>query len=112
VGPESLEIADACSGFSTLMAMLMVAPLLAYLGRMRWWKAALMVLAVFPAAVAANIARCILLSMLVLAFGGGILGTAVHPISGMFTFAAALGLLLGLERILSPSRTSPAEVRP
>ncbi len=112
VGPERLEIADACSGFSTLMAMLMVAPLLGYLGRMRWWKAALMVLAVFPAALAANVARCILLSMLIVAFGSGILSTAVHPISGMFTFAVALGLLLGLERLLTPQPPpAPAEAR-
>ena len=108
VGPEKLEIADACSGFSTLMAMLMVGLLLACLGRMRWWRGALLVLAVFPAAAAANVARCILLSMLIAAFGGDILGTSLHPISGVFTFAVALGLLLALERLLTPAPPSVA----
>lgn len=110
VGPEKLEIADACSGFSTLMAMLMVALLLAYLGRMRPWRSALLVLWVFPAAAAANIARCVLLSMFIAAFGGEILETALHPISGMLTFAIALGLLLGLERLLTtaPPAAAPA----
>ncbi|MCK6458646.1 MAG: exosortase/archaeosortase family protein, partial [Planctomycetes bacterium] len=104
VGPESLEIADACSGFSALMAMLMVGLLLAYTGRARLWRGATLVLLVFPAAVAANLARCVLLSMLIAAFGGGILDTAVHPVSGMFTFAAALGLVLAFERLLLPRR--------
>ncbi len=108
IGAEKIEIADACSGFSTLMAMLMVGLLLAYLGRMRSWRGALLVLWVLPAAAAANVARCILLSMLIAAFGGGILGTAVHPISGLFTFALALGLLLGLERLLTEAE--PMEV--
>jgi hypothetical protein len=34
----------------------------------------------------------------------------VHPISGMFTFAAAFGLVLGLERLLlaAPRRSEVA----
>jgi exosortase len=111
VGPEKLEIADACSGFSTLMAMLMVGLLLAYLARVRLWRGALLVLWVFPAAAAANVARCVLLSMFIAAFGGGILETSLHPISGMVTFAIALGLLLGLERLLVPAARRPEVAR-
>ncbi|MFI5401987.1 MAG: exosortase/archaeosortase family protein, partial [Planctomycetota bacterium] len=110
VGPERLEVADACSGFSTLMAMLMVGLLLAYLGRMRWWRGALLVLWVLPAAAAANVARCILLSMFIAAFGGEILGTVLHPISGMLTFVIALALLLGLERLLTKAPPAAAQV--
>ncbi|HEX5137981.1 MAG TPA: exosortase/archaeosortase family protein [Planctomycetota bacterium] len=100
VGPEKLEVADACSGFSALMAMLMVGLLLAYLSKARAWRGGLLVLWVVPAAIAANVARCILLSMLIAAFGGGILHTAIHPISGMFTFVAALALVLVVDRLL------------
>jgi exosortase len=107
VGPERIEIADACSGFSTLMALLMISMLLAYLGRARPWRAVLLVLSVLPAAAAANVARCILLSMLVAAFGHGILETAVHPVSGVATFAIAMALLLGLERLLVKPKEVP-----
>jgi exosortase len=100
IGSHRLEIADACSGFSTLMALARVALLLAYLGRARLWRSALLVLLVFPAAAAANIVRCVLLSMFIAAFGTGILETSVHPISGVVTFAAALGAILGVERLL------------
>jgi exosortase len=108
IGSQRLEIADACSGFSTLMALLMVGFLLAYLGRARWWRGVLLVLLVFPAAAAANVARCIALSMFVAAFGPDVLDTSVHPVSGVVTFAAALGLILGAERVLLGMR--PAEV--
>jgi exosortase len=104
VGPEGIEIADSCSGFSTLLALLMVGLLLAYLARARWWRGALLAAWVVPAAAAANVVRCILLTMFAVAFGGDILATALHPLSGVFTFAAALGLLLGLERRLLGQR--------
>jgi len=107
IGAHRIEIADACSGFATLMALLMVGLLLAYLGRARLWRGALLVLWVFPAAAAANIARCILLAMFIAAFGSDILATPVHPISGVVTFVIALGLLIGLERLLLPSAPAP-----
>jgi len=100
VGPEGIEIADACSGFSTLTALFMVGLLLVFLARTRWWRGALVVLWTFPAAVVANLVRCVILAMLVVAFGNGILDTLIHPISGVVTFLAALGLLLGLERLV------------
>jgi exosortase len=116
VGPEGIEIADACSGFSTLAALFMAGLLIAYLARARWWRGALLVLWVFPAAAAANVVRCELLSMLTVAFGSDILGTALHPVSGVFTFVLALALLLALERLLlapgaSTSATPLPEVR-
>jgi len=104
IGPESVQVADACSGFSTLMALSMAGMLLAYLASARWWRTGLVLLLVFPAAVLANIVRCIVLSMLVVAFGSDILGTFVHDASGFVTFALALGLLLAAERWLLPRR--------
>jgi exosortase len=100
VGAERIEIADACSGFSTLSALLMVGLLLAYTSRARPLRGGLLVASVFPLAVAANVLRCIFLSMLIAAFGGDILGTMLHPLSGIVTFALALGAMLGLERRL------------
>jgi len=100
VGPEGIEIADACSGFSTLTALFMVGMLLAFLARTRWWRGAVVVAWTFPAAVVANLVRCVILAMLVVAFGSGILDTLVHPVSGVLTFLAAFGLLLVLERLL------------
>ena len=93
VGPESIQIADACCGFSSLTALAMVALLLTYLGAARWWKGVLVLALVFPFAAIANILRCTVLSMLVVAFGPDLLHTWVHPVSGVMTFLIALSLL-------------------
>jgi exosortase len=100
LGPEGLEIADACSGFSTLMALIMVGLLLAYVSNARWWRGALVTAAVVPAAIVANLARCILLAMLTAAFGGKILDTWLHSASGIAAFIAAFALLLQLDRLM------------
>jgi len=100
VGPETLQIADACSGFSTLMALTMAGLLLAYMARSRLWRAGLLVCLIFPVAAIANTARCVALCMLVVAFGQDILQTYAHELSGFLAFAMALGLLLASERLL------------
>jgi exosortase len=106
LGPEGLEIADACSGFSTLMALFMVGLLLAYVSRARWWRGAVLTACVFPAAIAANLARCIVLAMLAAAFGGQILDTWIHSASGIATFAVAFVMLLRVERLVLREATA------
>ena len=103
VGPHAIEIADACSGFSTLTALLMVGLLLCYLARTRWTRGALLLALVFPVAMFANLVRCIVLIMLVAAFDADILGTMLHPGSGVATFLLGLVLLMAAERrLLAP----------
>ena len=88
----TVQIADACSGFSTLYASLAVACLLAYSATSRM-RATVTLLAAAPLAIGANILRVLLLVALVAWRGGGILETWVHPASGMLTFAIALPAL-------------------
>jgi len=108
IGPESVQIADACSGFSTLMALLMAGVLLAYLAAARGWRAGLFLALVYPIAAFANVLRCIVLCMLIAAFGPDILNTWVHPVSGVCTFIVALGILFVAERFVL--KTKPAGV--
>jgi len=98
VGPESLQVADACSGFSTLMALFMAALLHAHLQRMRAWRTAAVAALVFPLAALANVGRCAFLCMVVVAYGQDTLSTWIHPASGLLTFAVALGALLAADR--------------
>jgi exosortase len=91
----SLQVADACSGFSTLYAAMAVAFLMAYMTKSTPRR--LMVLGVAaPLAVAANILRVLALVLLVVWQGQGILDTFIHPLSGMLTFALALPVLFWL----------------
>ena len=88
----AVQIADACSGFSTLYASLATACLLAYTTPSRMRAASTLVAAV-PLAIGANILRVTLLVALVAWRGEGILETWIHPASGMLTFAIALPAL-------------------
>lgn len=95
----AIEIADACSGFSTLYAAMAVAFLVAYSAPTVRHRA-LVLLAAAPLAIAANILRVFGLIVLALWQGYGILDTFVHPLSGLLTFALALPAIfwLGTDR--------------
>ena len=91
----TLQVADACSGFSTLYAAVAVACLVAYTcpdSRRRL----LVLLVAVPVAIAANIIRVILLVLLVHWQGIEVLDTSWHTISGLFTFALALPVIFWL----------------
>jgi exosortase len=88
----NMSITDGCSGFSVLYASLALALVLAYINPS--WRTRVLTLALaIPVAITCNLLRCTLLSLLVQRWGGGIMDTAVHPLSGMLTFTAAAALL-------------------
>ena len=91
----ALEVADACSGFSTLYAAIAVAALTAYSTRSPL-RRAVVLLSAAPLAIVANLLRVIVLVLLVVWQGPGILDTFVHPLSGMATFALALPVIFWL----------------
>jgi exosortase len=90
-----LQVADACSGFSTLYAAVAVAFLTAYSMRSTG-RRALVLLAAIPLAIASNVLRVTLLVVLVVWSGPEVLETWVHPASGMMTFALTLPLIFWL----------------
>lgn len=89
VGNGSLEVSDACSGFSTLYAAVALAFLVAY-SAPSWRHRVVVLLAAAPLAIAANILRVVMLVALAVWQGFEILDTFVHPLSGLLTFALAL----------------------
>ncbi len=101
----AVEIADACSGFSTLYAAVAVAALTAYSAPTRSRKLLVMLSAV-PLAVASNLLRVVVLVLLVVWKGAGILDTVVHPLSGIATFVLALPIIFWLGGDSSGARRS------
>ncbi len=103
----ALQVADACSGFSTLYAAIAVAMLTAYTAR-GTGRRALVLLAAAPLAILANWLRVIALVLLVVWRGDAILDTFVHPLSGMLTFALALPIIFWLGGDTAPA-SRPSE---
>jgi exosortase len=91
----TLEVGDACSGFSTLYAAAAMACLIAY-GADTWKRRLLVLLSAAPLAVAANVLRILLLVAIVDRTGVDVLETWIHPASGMLTFALALPVIMWL----------------
>jgi exosortase len=91
----ALQVADACSGFSTVYAAVAVAFLTAYSSRSSARRAAVLLSAV-PLAIASNVLRVVTLVVLVVWQGQEILETFIHPLSGMMTFALALPVIFWL----------------
>lgn len=89
----SVQIADACSGFSTLYAAIAFAVLLAYFSTSPLRRSLVLLLAV-PLAVLSNVTRMVLLLLLVVWQGPWVLDTVLHPLSGMLTFALVLPVLM------------------
>ncbi len=91
----SLIVADACSGFATLYAAVTIAILTAYFCNSRRRRILLLIIAA-PLAIAVNIMRVLLLTLLVNWFGLDVLATSAHEISGLLTFAIALPIIFFL----------------
>jgi len=93
----TLQVADACSGFSTLYASIAVAFLTAYSCK-NWGRRLIVLAAAVPIAIAANIVRMVLLGLLCYHQGFPVLDTWMHPASGMLTFVLALPVIFWLGR--------------
>ncbi len=96
----NLQVADACSGFSTLYATITIAILTAYLCPSLKRRILVLLIAV-PLAIGVNILRVFILTLLVHWFGLDILATSAHEISGLLTFVIALPVIFWLGQ--SPS---------
>jgi len=88
----SLQVADACSGFSTLYATVTVAILTAYFCPNLVRRIIILLIAI-PLAIGVNIIRVFILTLLVHWIGLDVLHTYAHQLSGLLTFVVALPII-------------------
>ena len=88
----SLQVADACSGFSILYATITIAILTAYMCPSTIRRILVLLIAI-PLAIGVNIIRVFVLTMLVHWIGLDVLATSAHEISGLLTFVIALPII-------------------
>jgi exosortase len=95
LAPGPVQVADACSGFSTLYAAVAVAFLTAY-STPSTARRALVLLVAAPLAILSNVLRVTFLVLMVVWSGAEVLESWIHPASGMATFALALPIIFWL----------------
>ena len=97
-GSEML-VADACSGLNSIVSLFALALLYAHLRGASRARTLLLVAAIVPIAVAANILRVLALVLITVHAGPDAAQGFVHDALGMSVFVAALLMLVGLDRV-------------
>lgn len=103
-----IEVAQACSGFRSLVALGATGVLLSYMTQKRWAYRILLVAAVVPIAILSNSLRVTWIIVMGIR-DPRFFDTALHPASGWVVFVLATALLLALATFLSrrAERASP-----
>jgi exosortase len=100
----SLEVAEACSGIRSLISLLALAVVFAYLSQKETWKRIILVLSTFPIAIIANAARVSGTGILAHHYGDKVAQGFFHGFSGWILFVVAFGCLFGVGTFLSKVR--------
>ncbi|HEY5044214.1 MAG TPA: exosortase/archaeosortase family protein [Verrucomicrobiae bacterium] len=101
------EVAAACSGIRSLVALLALTTIYGFVVFKSPWKRAVMILSAVPLAVLGNVVRlCFTIGVAEL-FGQGA-GNAVEHKFGFITFAVAIGCVYFLSRWMEKNELQPA----
>jgi exosortase len=96
----SLEVAEACSGIRSLVALLTLAIVFGYLVDPRTWVRACLAAAAIPIAIVANGIRVAGTGVAAHYYGAQAAEGFFHSFSGWVVFLAAFAILFVLERLL------------
>lgn len=100
-GDLQVEVAEACSGATSLYTLTALGVLLAVLSLRRWATRAVLIALVLPAALLGNLVRVVTTVLLCLEIGLERATTGwVHTALGLLIYVVAVGLLLGADRAL------------
>lgn len=99
VGNHEMLVADACSGLNSLVSLAALSLLyLRLTGPRKPARTALLLAAIVPIAIVANVLRVLGLVLVTVHFGSEAAQGVFHTVAGMLVFVVALGLLLALDR--------------
>jgi exosortase len=102
---ESLFVADACSGITSLITLTPLAVALAWYAESRWSARFWILASVVPLAMAANLLRVVGTTLAVQRWGTeAVLESAWHDLSGVGTFTLACVGLLGVSNLVGRRR--------
>ena len=97
----SLEVAEACSGIRSLISLLALSVVFAYISQKETWKRILLVLSTFPIAIIANAARVSGTGILAHHYGDKVAQGFFHGFSGWILFVVAFVSLFIVGSLLS-----------
>ncbi|MEW6095671.1 MAG: exosortase/archaeosortase family protein [bacterium] len=109
---DFLEIGEPCSGIRSLITLLALGSLFAYLLSISYLKKFILFLSAIPIAILSNIVRIIFLIVVTYVYGQkAALEEPNHTISGLLVFIVALGGLGTVGRVLTWHKTDDMEAK-
>ena len=99
IGPYQLLVEDACAGMNSLVGLTAIGMFYIFiLHRANWKHALLLLAAIIPIAIVANLIRVIALILVTHYFGDGVAQGLFHDMAGIMLFALSLGMMVGVDR--------------
>ncbi len=106
----SLEVAEACSGIRSLISLVALSVVFAYLTQKTTWRRIIVVLSTFPIAIIANAARVSGTGILAHYYGDKVAQGFFHGFSGWILFVVAFICLFLVGRMLSRIKEAKKEI--
>jgi exosortase len=100
VADYTFAVAAPCSGMRSLIALMALAALLAYLCRGALWRRSVVFLLGLPMALIANVIRIVIVVVIGARLGAGAAESFFHLASGLVVFVVAVAGLYGIARAL------------
>lgn len=104
-----LEVAEACSGIRSMIALSMLAVAFASMSRTGWKGKAMLILLAIPIALTANVIRVTGTGILAHFFGDRVARGFLHEFSGIAIFILGLAALFGVFTLIN--RKTPGHVK-
>lgn len=102
VGQYQLLVATACAGLMSIISLTAIGLLYVHLNwNSNLRRAAILMLAILPIAVFANLVRVVLLILLTYYSGSSVAQGFMHEAAGLITFAVSLGGMFAADSLLS-----------
>jgi exosortase len=106
---ETLFVAEACSGVTSLVTLMPIGFLLAYFSLRRWWTWVALCIAVVPLAMLGNLARVMATVYAAEAWGSQAATEGwLHESAGLITYGVACTLLLAVGALLRRAERTPS----
>ncbi|MGM0646586.1 MAG: exosortase [Thermodesulfobacteriota bacterium] len=97
----TLQVVEACSGLRSLVTLLALSALVAFVSSLRVWSKWVLFIAAVPVALACNVLRLVATAVLAQNFGPEMAHGFMHDFSGFVVFGLGLGLLLATAWLLN-----------
>ncbi|TAN41251.1 MAG: exosortase/archaeosortase family protein [Nitrospirae bacterium] len=111
IGDYTIIVGDACSGMRSLVSLMAVGAVYAYLQTISNFKKVVLFLSVIPISIAANTIRLIVLALITYHYGEAAGQGFFHNFSGILLFLIAMGGLVCIDIFLNGKRAPHVERR-